>query len=285
MLGLHGTRRAVAAVMVALAGVSIAGRAEAQQIGLAPLEVRVPAPPTAARALGRVHLAYEVHITSFSTTPVHIDRLEAVSPGGTALGAWSGAQLRQRTMVVGQVEAAGSTAPLTLAPGQRAVVFLWVTLEGAPPVPDSLVHIVTATTADGATERVTTASVAVAPNHAAPLAAPVAGGPWVAVRGPSPSSGHRLSLVALDGVVAVPQRFAVDWARLDAAGTLFRGDGALVTDWFAYDTPVLAVADATVALVRDGAADTAPRTPAPRLRQPKALRAMSSCSNSATDDL
>jgi murein DD-endopeptidase MepM/ murein hydrolase activator NlpD len=36
-----------------------------------------------------------------------------------------------------------------------------------------------------------------------------------------------------------------------------------VTDWFSYGQPVVAVADATVALVRDGLADTAPRTPPP----------------------
>jgi murein DD-endopeptidase MepM/ murein hydrolase activator NlpD len=34
-------------------------------------------------------------------------------------------------------------------------------------------------------------------------------------------------------------------------------------DWFSYDVPVFAVADATVLLVRDGQPDTTPRTPPP----------------------
>src|SRR5690606_14406723 len=78
-----------------------------------------------------------------------------------------------------------------------------------------------------------------------------------------PASGHRLSLVAHNGVARVPQRFAVDWVRLGDDGTLFRRDGADVADWYSYDVPVFAVADATVTLVRNGQPDTTPRTAAP----------------------
>jgi murein DD-endopeptidase len=143
------------------------------------------------------------------------------------------------------------------------LVFLWVTLEAGRAVPDSLTHRVTAS-AEGAAPFVTTTApvVLAAPRHV-PLGAPVHGGPWVAVRGPSPASGHRLSLVALDGVVGVPQRFAVDWVRLGDDGRLFRGEGHTVADWFSYNAPVVAVADGTVVLVRDGMADTTPRTPPP----------------------
>jgi murein DD-endopeptidase MepM/ murein hydrolase activator NlpD len=85
----------------------------------------------------------------------------------------------------------------------------------------------------------------------------------VAVRGPAPASPHRLALVTAGGQVRVPQRFAVDWARLGDDGLLFRGDGRTVTDWYSYDMPVFAVGAGTVALVSDVAPDRQPDGAAP----------------------
>jgi murein DD-endopeptidase len=244
----------------ALMGVGTAG----QQVGRVPIELRVPMAPQPAVALGRTHLAYEVHITNFGTGPLRLDRLEVVTPDGTFVGAWSGAPLRQRVMPIGASSPADPAAPIPLAPGARAVAFLWLTLAPGQAVPSSLTHRLSISSEGPDPHVVNTAPVpVVASDHPAPLGSPVHGGPWVAVRGPSPSSGHRLSLVALDGVVRVPQRFAVDWVRLGDDGTLFRQDGADVVDWFSYDVPVFAVADATVVLVRDGQPDTTPRTAAP----------------------
>lgn len=239
------------------------GGAAGQQVGRVAVEVRVPATPRPAAALGRTHLAYEVHITNFGVAPIHLNRLDVVSPDGAAIGTWSGAQLRQRVLLVGAPAPSDPTAPARLAPGMRAIVFLWVTLAVDQAVPTALVHRVTASADDAAPDVVTIAPIAVSSSHSASLGPPVEGGLWVAVRGPSPASGHRLSLVALDGVARVPQRFAVDWVRLGADGRLFRGEGNAPTDWVSYDVPVLAVADATVALVRDGMPDSAPRANAP----------------------
>jgi hypothetical protein len=243
----------------ALMGIGASG----QQVGKAPLEVRVPVAPQPAVALGRTHLVWEVHITNVGKDPIALDRLEVAGADQVAVGSWSDAQLRQRVMLVGASAPADPTAPTPLAPGKRAVAFLWVTLAPGQAVPTSLTHRLIVSADGGDPHVVDTAPVTVAADHHAPLGSPVRGGPWVAVRGPSAASGHRLSLVALDGVVRVPQRFAVDWVRLSDDGRLFRGEGAVVTDWFSYDLPALAVADATVVLTRDGMPDTTPRTAAP----------------------
>jgi murein DD-endopeptidase len=87
--------------------------------------------------------------------------------------------------------------------------------------------------------------------------APVRGGPWVAIRGPSNASGHRLSFVTIEGRARVPQRFAVDWTLLGEDGRPFRGDRTDVTNWYGYDAPVYSAAAGTVVLVRDGNPDRA----------------------------
>jgi len=87
------------------------------------------------------------------------------------------------------------------------------------------------------------------------LESPVRDGPWLAVRGPSNASPHRLALVASDGRVRIPQRFAVDWALLGADGLLFHGEPTTLTNWYGYDVPVYATAGGRVALVRDGTPD------------------------------
>jgi hypothetical protein len=236
----------------------------AQQVGRAPLEVRVMAAPVPAAALGRTHLAWEVHVTSLGTAPVAIENLEVRDEAGAPVGAWTGLPLRQRLMAIGQ-SGGDPSAPISLAPGARVVAFLWVTLETGRVVPTSLTHRVSVRAPDGAIDVVAGPAVRVESAARAAVGPPVRGGTWVAVRGPSPGSGHRLSLVASDGVVRVPQRFAVDWVRLGEDGRLFTLKGTDVADWPGYDTPVVAVADGTVVLVRDGMADTLPRTPPPAI--------------------
>jgi murein DD-endopeptidase MepM/ murein hydrolase activator NlpD len=126
-------------------------------------------------------------------------------------------------------------------------------------VPRAIRHRVIATAApagareavEGAPARVGTAGPAVAP--------PVGAGRWVALRGPSNTSGHRRSLVALDGAVRVPQRFAVDWARLGDDGRLFRGTGASNDDWHGFGEPVLAARGGRVVRVVGDRPDHPPR--------------------------
>jgi murein DD-endopeptidase len=252
------------ALVVGLMFASSGMGAGAQQVGHAPMEVRVPLPPIAVAALGRTHLVWEAHLTNFGTSPLRLDRLDVSDTAGQPVGTWTGAPLRQRLSIAGQAGASASE-PVTLAPGARAIAFLWVTLEADRTAPDALVHRITVLAADGSHHAIATAPLALGTPARSQVGAPVRGGPWVAVRGPSPASGHRLSLVTTAGTVRVPQRFAVDWVRLGDDGRLFRAAGTNVADWFSYNEPVTAVADGTVTMVRDGRADTSPRTAAPAI--------------------
>jgi murein DD-endopeptidase MepM/ murein hydrolase activator NlpD len=239
------------AVLLAAWNVFAAGT-RAQQIGRTAVEVQMLQAPAEVVALGRVHIVYELHTTNFGTAAVSLEQLEVLG-GDAVLASWTGPQLWQRTVVIGQPPAPPGAAR-ALAPGARGVTYAWLSLPPGQRAPVALSHRLTVSQADTTRDTVTSRAIAIAPQGAA-LVAPVAGGPWVAVRGPSNSSPHRLALVTADGRVRIPQRFAVDWARLGDDGLLFRGDGKDIADWYGFDEPVQAVAGGVVALVRDGQND------------------------------
>lgn len=243
---------------VALAAMFVAGcfarSLPAQQVGRAPLEVLVLEAPALLTALGRPHLVYELHVTNFGAHPVTLAGLEVVGDDGALLAKLTQAQLSQRMVLLG-----GEGRPVveSLPPGARAVAYMWLTLGSARAIPQSIVHRLRAAAGGGAEEVITTAAVPIRRGPVA-VAAPVSGGPWVAVRGPSNSSPHRLSFVTMNGAAHVPQRFAVDWVRLGDDGRFFEVDGADVRNWHGYDEPVYAASEGTVVLARDGAPDRQP---------------------------
>jgi murein DD-endopeptidase MepM/ murein hydrolase activator NlpD len=228
-------------------------RLTAQQIGHAPVEVYVPQPPAPIVALGRHHLVYELHLTHFGTSPATIQQIDVLDSERSVVASWSGRQLWQRIRIIGRPEGGVETAGL-MQPGVRVVAYLWITLQPGASAPGALIHRLTLAAADGQRETITTMALPVA-SGASTIASPVRGGPWAAIRGPSKTSGHRLSIVTLDGRARVPQRFAVDWTLLGDDGLPFHGDRTDVANWYSYGTPVYAVAAGTVALVRDGNPD------------------------------
>ena len=147
------------------------------------------------------------------------------------------------------------------AAGLRAVAFLWIALLPGASAPGALKDRLTLADADGHPERITTTVLPIAPD-ASGIALPVRGCLWVGVRGPSNTSGYRLSSVTLAGKARVPQRFAVDWTLPGTDRLPFHGDRTEVANWYSYGTPVYAVAAGTVAWCV-----MVPLTPA-RLRQP-----------------
>ncbi|MBA2290854.1 MAG: M23 family metallopeptidase [Gemmatimonadales bacterium] len=229
----------------------------AQQVGRTPLEVSIPASPAAMSALGRTHFVYEVHLTNLGVHPLRIDELDVIDQRQVVVEAVAGVRLAQRTTLVGQTPMRVNAGP-TIGVGRRGVVFLFVSLPPGTAAPEQLHHrfIVSAGDDQRADTLITAPVVVVGAGES--IAPPVRGGPWVAVRGPSATSGHRLSLVTLNGVARVPQRFAVDWAQLGDDGRLFHGDSTEVESWYSYGEGVYAVAGARVALVRDAMPDNPP---------------------------
>ncbi|MEI7037846.1 M23 family metallopeptidase [Fulvimonas yonginensis] len=91
----------------------------------------------------------------------------------------------------------------------------------------------------------------------APLGPPLRGGPWIAIHHADWPKGHRRVFDTVEGRARIPGRFAIDWVRADDAGRLAHGDPDVPSHALGYGAPMLAVADATVAAVRDGMPEAA----------------------------
>lgn len=216
------------------------------------LHLEVPYTPSVARIDGEDRLVYELHATSFSARTLTITAIDVYD-------AASGAQLARidPARMMRKIGARGED-PESLAPGQRAILYLSVPWTGRSTAP--LIHRITF---DAAHEGASTDRVAiiggpftpVAPSPAE-LGAPLRGGPWTAVSLPDHDNGHRRFPYAVSGRVRLPGRHAIDWMPArgfdpgSAGGSAADGSGA----------DVLAIADAEVVAVKEPPAPGAPRS-------------------------
>ena len=60
------------------------------------------------------------------------------------------------------------------------------------------------------------------------------------------------------GNTTVPERFCVDWNKIDATGTPYHGDSGIYGNWYIYGQNVYAVAEGSVIAVNDGMPDQSP---------------------------
>lgn len=255
-------------LMAALLPGAVITAATAATPPLAPVEARIPfAPAPFTGSDGARHLAYELHISNFygDTGTLRPQRLQvfadsSASPlldmDASALSTWV------------RPAAADGASP-SIAAGKRLVVFVWLTLPADAPIPHVLRHHIDFATEKAGITTLDGAAVNVA-THALPvLGPPLAGGRWLAHEGPGAARSHHWgSLVAVNGALTIPQRFALDLVGVDARGRAVHAapehlQNARHQDWVGYAVPVIAVADGEVRDVRDGEPEHPPLTPQP----------------------
>lgn len=268
---MNRTRAFVAAILIIACPAEArpqAGSAVSTVAHQAQIEARViSAPREVAGSDGHRHLAYELRVTSFQSDddPLKLVRL-AIFPGHATV---------PLTVIEGDAlygllnRAATDSDPkdgVGIATGRSMTFFLWLTLP-AGTRPDSLRHQLLFRTAKGLVERadnVRTTVVATAPVR---IGAPLRGGRWLVTDGPGNHLSHHWgSMVAIDGTLSIPQRFAIDWFGLDAGNHSLRNKydaltSSVAKDWVGYGQDVLAVADGVVVDTRDGIAGHKPLSP------------------------
>jgi len=219
-------------------------------------DLQVPAAPAPVRIEGVSVLVYELHLSNFSSEPLQLLGVEARdAERGAPLADYAGAALVRRFDRLAAVQ--GSDAR-TLAPGQRGVLYLELALPAGAPLPRRLDHRIRyAPAGSEAAAVVVGGDTPVAQAATLMLGPPVSGGPWIAIHHPDWPRGHRRVIYTVDGRARIPGRYAIDWVKLDAQGRSADGDPDLVANAYGYGAPVLAVADATVAAVRDDVTETA----------------------------
>ncbi|WP_426699841.1 M23 family metallopeptidase [Rhodanobacter sp. Col0626] len=238
--------------------------AVAQQ-ALAPVEARVPfAPAAVVGSDERVHLAYELHVTSIygDTGPLKPQELDVYADDDhTPLARFNADDLAGMSR-----PAPAEHMPVTIDAGKRVVVYVWLTLPKGRSVPRTLRHRMTFANAKHRTELLDGVSVSLSAQAPVVIGPPLRGGLWLAHEGPGNAHSHHWgSLVAVNGQVTIPQRYAMDLVGVDPRGQGVRAGvkdgGKSHADWVGYAADVLAVADGVVRDARDGEAEHPPLSP------------------------
>lgn len=215
---------------------------------------------------GSRRLYYELDIGNFyaDTGTLQLTTASVYADGRSApIATFSGAQLAGLLRPGKELDADDS---LAIPGGAHAMLLIAATLPAGAP-PRTLRNTLTFRTTKGAVQ--TADDIPVAVNAAPPvvLGAPLRAGLWLADEGPGNAQSHHWgSVVAQNGLLTIPQRYAIDFFGLDAQGHAVRvpidkmADSA-VTDWVGWNTEVLAVADGIVRDVQDGVADRKPLSP------------------------
>ena len=252
-------------VSICVAAMLLIGSAKAQSDAVQAFDAQVPFAPVVADSAGVSQLTYELHLTNFAREAIEIKRVAVVnSESGDEIGAATGDILAGwmgrpgGTVVPGEVR--------TIQPGMRGIVYFNLPLSG--PKPSQIAHRIEfrlVGEADGQSRTSTVAIATVDRRRPIALGPPLRGGPWAAVYAPEMERGHRRVVYATDGVARIPGRFAIDWIKLDTEGHS-APEGAKRLDAFhGYGAEVLAVADATVAAVRNDVENVALLADLPRV--------------------
>jgi murein DD-endopeptidase len=251
----------VGLLLLAPLATPVAIMASAQTQIPASIEFRVPKPPTVAAGDSGAFLAYELHITNLTPSPVTLKGVQVLNAEDTsrALLTLSDSAL-QRTLTRPGLNVLASERP-QIAGGTRANVFLWVPIPRTP-APRALRHRLTLQRGDSAAFILDGAGVPVE-RQAVRIRAPLRG-EWLAANGPSNASGHRRTALALNGTVAIAQRFGIDFLQVDSGGRTFRGDSTNNANYFAYGREIFAVSDGIVVATKDSIPENVPRGPVAR---------------------
>ena len=260
--------------------------------GATPLRAQSPAPPLTSPDVltpicsallspiaplslsdGEVHLVYDLILTNWSAEAITLAELAVVDAAQPdhVLARWD-----RDAMVPRLLHRTPAEEATMLAPGETVAFIAEVAVPDAS-VPAAIAHELTFATPFTTTfaANMTGQRFGEYPVGTEPvvIGLPFAGDGWTAFEFLSGSedaaapSHHRSSIAGIGDRIVIPQRFAVDWMRVDAGGKLVNGDATQPANWTAYGAPLLAVADSTVV----EAVDRYPDSPIPYDESARAL--------------
>ena len=280
-------RRPVAKLLVGMAasftllgwpGFTSRALADEQPVFTALAVAPVASPRPVAGSDGRIHHAYELTFVNTTKLVVQVTAVAAVdAQTGAVLGEWKGKDLESVFRLN------GGDQGVVLGPSQSAIMFLDAAVSAGVPSPSGIRHRIAATRMEkapgedghkgaplpstaGIPADVTfeTAAMPVDTRPAIRLAPPLRGPGWVAVNGCCDViTSHRGAVMAFNGVLKAPERFAIDFVQIDADRLLFRGAPDKLGSYAYFGVPVHAAADGVVVSLSDGMPEAVPgATPA-----------------------
>jgi hypothetical protein len=212
---------------------------------------------------GRLHVVYELELTNGFNVPVTVTSVTVNDPGRRR----TIASLRGSSLRASMTQLASPTEPTTTVPGSGiGVVWFDLGVSGRRQLPRSIVHTLTVTVAPGlpvpSTITDTGGFAAVDLRPPLVIGPPLRGPGWIAL-GSCCDGPHRRSIQPVNGELYLGQRFAIDWNGVDANNRFVVGDPDVNASWIFYSKPVIAVADARVAVAVDRFRDQVPNHPKP----------------------
>jgi len=224
------------------------------------VHVVVASTPRLLRIDGTRVLVWELHLRNGRADSLEVVRLQAFDGKDSARAVVdaSGAALVRDLQSLQR--GVSLRAPQWLAAGETRAFYGWAPLSGSPPrTVRHVVHVRVPDAADPLLVRV--GAVAVRASSGTPLAAPLRGGPWVAIYLPEVAGGHRRAAITVDGQTRIPGRFAIDWVRLRSDGRLAPANASVRNG---FGSEVLAVAPGRIVAARDDMADNTDSAGRPR---------------------
>ncbi len=226
------------------------------------------APEPVLGADNRIHLAYELLASNPNPLFVTLDKVEAIDNQGHAWETMAGVKLAAMLTL----QAGTGT---TMRPGGAALIFMDASFPAGSRLPPSIAARVTLTRAlagpDGkpapypphaglpATINFVGAKTSVSSASAVVIDPPLRGPGWAAVNGCCDAlTSHRSAAMAVNGILRIGQRFAIDWVQLRPDGRLFAGERTRLDSYAYFGAPVYAVADGTVVNIYRDAQEQVP---------------------------
>jgi hypothetical protein len=247
------------AVLLVVLGVCFAAAVE--EAGFTPVLGYVNTPPrTAKLSDGQYSMLYELLVVNAASVPVSIEKIEVRdkrSPQPCCVSL-AGKDIESVMRVPGET---GRTA--TLAPAQSGIILVNIDSSDADKLPGMLVHSLSVRLhkpwgpyPEGLFEQ-RLDPVAVSEDKTPVIGPPLRGDRWIAavVCG---KLGHRTTVMPIDGKWVTPERFAVDWIRMDEKGRLLTGDLVKNESYPQYGQEILAVSSGVIIRTVDDRQDEVP---------------------------
>lgn len=219
---------------------------------------------------GKYHLVYELQLTNANPFTWQINSVEVLNAEdhGQAFAAFSGDTVTPNNQII-----PGRIPSETLEGGETSAFFINFSVDSLNDIPEKITHRLTITVPGGIPENFlnflslppdTSELVQIEGESYVPspdavvIGPPLKGTKWVAADGCCTSERHVRAVLPINGELAISQRFAIDWEKLNDQNRIFVGDPQDVTSYFCYGEEVLAVAEGRVVIAVDKFEDQIP---------------------------
>jgi hypothetical protein len=229
-----------------------------------PIAASVPTPPQPVTGSDRNHhLAYELILTSVVPFPLDVTSVEVRNArSGEVIESLTGPELASAIRPISEAAAEAEGSGSAMAPSGTSIVWLNIAIPRGDPIPKALRHeigLVGAPAGEPANLDAIVGDTRVNSTEPVDLAPPLPRGTWYASDGCClPYTHHRRGLVTIDGELLIPQRYAIDFYKVDDQYRTWVGDPAEIDSYLIYGQPALAAAAGTVVAASDGRPDQPP---------------------------